>query len=84
MDAQDPNAPSFMTSFGGGMAGSVVSACLYMLYRVVFTKCRHSKSACHTSWFECTSQEDDPEVVRKETERIEAIIQMIRKRENEV
>lgn len=77
---QDPNAPSFLTSFGGGMAGSIVSASLYMLYRVIFTKCKHSKSACHTSWFDCESQEDDPVVERKETERITKIIEMMQKR----
>ena len=59
------------------MAGSVVSAGLYMLYRVIFQKCRHSKSACHTAWFECSSQEDDPAVVRKETDRIEKIIEAV-------
>lgn len=80
MDAPDPNAPNFMTSFGGGMAGSVVSASLYMIYRLLFQKCRHSKSACHTGWFDCESQEDDPEIVRKETERIEKIIELMRKR----
>ena len=80
MSDPDPTAPDFLTSFGGGMAGSVFSALLYKLYRVIFTKCKHSKSACHTAWFDCSSQEDDPEVVRKETERIEMIIELLQKR----
>ena len=84
MSEPNVNAPNFMTSFGGGMAGSVFSALLYMLYRVIFTKCKHTKSACHTGWFDCTSQEDDVEVVRRETDRIERIIEMLQQRQGEV
>ena len=59
--------PSFMQAYSGNIASLATFSGIYLVWYLVTKKCKHSKCASHTSWWDCSASED--EIERQQTER---------------
>jgi len=51
-------------SFGSGIAANIATVVIVGAAWLCKNKFKHTKSSCHTKWFDCSSQEDSAQTLR--------------------